>query len=226
MRNTDRRRNNSHVPRVFNPKPTNPKDAVGGGKLPVDLVPDTMVVFASLGFLEGALKYGKYNWRVAGVRLSIYWSAFERHRMKFCAGEWADMKTGVPHLSSMLACIAIIVDAYLAGKLNDDRPPALANLSSFIDSLSTNVEDLKRQFAEHHPHQYTISDHGNDSGKKSEGEGGRPAEAVRGVLPEAGTKRDGRTRARLPRNASRIRVRHRNQGAGEVPYDPADQHDS
>lgn len=138
-------------------KPTNPKDAVGSDKLPLHLVPSALNIYASLAFLEGALKYGCYNWRVAGVRMSIYLAALERHFQKFKDGEWADEKTGVPHLSSMLACIGIILDAKLVGKLTDDRPP-VAPTADLIASLEAHVPRLKELFKDHHPHQHTIQD--------------------------------------------------------------------
>lgn len=142
----------------YDHKLTNPKDHIGSSKLHLDLVPDSMVVFAAMGFLEGALKYGKYNWRVAGVRLSIYMAALERHRMKFMAGEWYDPKTKVPHLASMLACLGIVVDALASGKLNDDRPPAQPDLSLFIDKQTDLVAHLKDLFSDCNPHQHTIMD--------------------------------------------------------------------
>lgn len=141
-------------------KPTNPKDAIGSTKLPVHLVPDTLIAFASLAFLEGALKYGKYNWRVAGVRMSIYLDAFERHRMKFANGEWADQTTGVPHLASMIACLGIILDAKTCGKLTDDRPPR-APVSELIDDSVALIAHLQKLFADHTPHQNTIEDERN-----------------------------------------------------------------
>jgi hypothetical protein len=64
-------------------KPTNPKDAIGTEKLPMHLIPGSAKATMALAFLEGALKYGKYNWRVAGVRASIYLDAMERHLEKF-----------------------------------------------------------------------------------------------------------------------------------------------
>jgi Domain of unknown function (DUF5664) len=139
-------------------KATNPKDAMGMTKLPIDLVPDTAVMYMALAFLEGALKYGKYNWRIAGVRWSIYEAAFERHRMKLRSGEWADPKTNVPHMASMMACLAIILDAKACGKLVDDRPPRAPALSQMIDDMTSNVAHLKEVFKEHNPHQYTIED--------------------------------------------------------------------
>lgn len=142
----------------MNSKDTNPKDAIGQTKLPLDLVPDTAIAYMAMAFLEGALKYGRYNWRIAGVRWSIYQSAFERHRMKVTAGEWADPKTGVPHLASMMACLAIILDAYTCGKLIDDRPPSCLGVSSLIDGMSGDVARLKDVFKDFSPHQYTIQD--------------------------------------------------------------------
>ena len=50
-------------------KASNPKDAIGSRKLMLHVVPSTVDIYAALGFTEGALKYGKFNWRVAGVRL-------------------------------------------------------------------------------------------------------------------------------------------------------------
>lgn len=138
-------------------KPTNPKDAIGSAKLPLHLVPDSAKAYMALAFLEGALKYGTHNWRAAGVRSSIYRSALDRHIMKWWNGEWADPKTRVPHLANALACIAILLDAELVGKLNDDRPPK-ARLTEMIDSAEGTVAYLKELFAEHSPRHYTIKD--------------------------------------------------------------------
>lgn len=138
-------------------KPSNPKEGIGETKLPLHLVPDTAIALESMAFLEGALKYGKYNWRAAGVRISTYLDAFDRHHRKFKNGEWADPKTRVPHLASMRACLGIIIDAYVCGKLTDDRPPA-APVSQLIDSLVPDIAHLKELFKDYHPHQHTILD--------------------------------------------------------------------
>jgi len=138
-------------------KHTNPKDRIGSSKLPLDLVPDTIKVYASLAFLEGALKYGTCNWRAVGVRSSIYKAAAERHLMKWWNGEDYDPKTGVPHLASAIACLGIILDAELCGKLTDDRPPS-APMSDLIDDYSNVVVGLKELFNDHNPRHYTIQD--------------------------------------------------------------------
>lgn len=143
-------------------KPTNPKDRIGSTKLPLDLVPSTVKTYAALAFLEGALKYGAYNWREAGVRVSIYKAALERHLDKFWNGEWADPKTNVPHLASVIACAGIILDANLAGKVDDDRPPPI-NLGKHIEDSDKIVANLKEMFKEHDPKHWTIKDGKKDN---------------------------------------------------------------
>lgn len=138
-------------------KPTNPKDVIGSGKLPLELVPDTATAYMALSFLEGALKYGRFNWRIAGVRASIYAAAMRRHLNKWWNGEDADPKTEVHHLASVMACCAIILDAKLVGKLTDDRPPRAA-MGALIASLEATAARLRETFAEHNPKQYTIAD--------------------------------------------------------------------
>lgn len=142
-------------------KPTNPKDAIGVSKAPMHLVPGSAKAYLAMAFLEGALKYGKYNWRIAGVRASIYLDAMERHMEKFKNGEDVDQATKVPHLASVMACCAIILDADLVGKLNDDRPPR-ADVSKLIDGLSDHVAYLKDLYKDESPHQYTLDDTTDD----------------------------------------------------------------
>lgn len=140
-----------------NIKDTNPKDIVGQTKCPLDVVPDTISVEAAPAFLEGALKYGRYNWRVSGVRASVYKSALERHIKKWWNGENYDEDTHVKHLANAIACLGIILDAELCGKLEDDRPPK-APLSSLINQQTTLVEHLKIIFKDATPKHYTIHD--------------------------------------------------------------------
>lgn len=128
-------------------KATNPKDAVGSTKLPLDLVPDTLSAFAAASFAEGASKYGSYNWRVSGVRASIYKAALERHLKKWWNGEDCDAVTKVPHLASVIACAAIILDAGVVGKLNDDRPPKVD-----LDTVIKGLEETVRHVYSIHAH--------------------------------------------------------------------------
>lgn len=142
---------------ISNWKETNPKDMVGQTKAPLDLVPDILAVEASLAFLEGALKYGRYNWRICGIRSSIYHSALKRHIKKWWNGEDRDPQTRVKHLANAIACLGILLDAELCGKLTDDRPPR-APIGRAIDDLIPDIQHLKELFKSYTPKQYTIED--------------------------------------------------------------------
>jgi hypothetical protein len=145
------------TPQASDSKPTNPKDAIGSTKLPLNLVPDSLTAYAALSFAEGASKYGSYNWRVAGVRASIYKAALERHLKKWWNGEECDPKTKVPHLASVIACAAIILDADLAGKLTDDRPPKVP-MGQLIDGMEGIVKGLYEMHKDMKPHHHTALD--------------------------------------------------------------------
>jgi hypothetical protein len=137
-------------------KQTNPKDQVGVKKLSMHLVPSAVNILASLAFTEGALKYGKYNWRVAGVRYSVYLDAIHRHLAKLQEGDDQDPETLVPHLASIIACCGILADAGWAGKLTDDRPPA-QSVEEQLDDAAVITAHLKELFKDRSPTQYTIS---------------------------------------------------------------------
>ena len=141
----------------YDKKLTNPKDSIGSKKLPLHLVPDTLSIMACPSFLEGALKYGQFNWRIYGVKLSIYISALERHLKKYKNGEERDPRTLVHHMSSVIACAAIILDAEACGMLNDDRPPRHPT-SEMIDGMMDHIAFLKELYKDQHPHQNTHED--------------------------------------------------------------------
>src|SRR5262249_21310444 len=105
-------------------KPSNPKQSFGDKKVALGLVPDTAIIQQNLAFLEGAMKYGQYNWRVAGVKASTYNRAIRRHLSKWWNGQDRDPHTLVMELASIRACCGILIDAAVSGLLNDDRPPA------------------------------------------------------------------------------------------------------
>jgi len=139
--------------------PDNPKDAIGAGKLPLHLWPTTATAVGCLGFLEGALKYGRQNFRAIGVRSSIYYDAARRHLDAWWEGEDISPDAGVPHLASVLACIAIIVDAQAHGKLNDDRAFSIdRKYRELVERLTPEVNRLRKLFADKEPKHYTLGD--------------------------------------------------------------------
>lgn len=104
-------------------KDTNPKDAVGIAKVPFSTVPTQVVGELGLAMMEGALKYGRHNFRVAGVRASVYYDAALRHLAAFWEGQDIDPDSGLPHVVKAMACMAVLRDSQIQGNWNDDRPP-------------------------------------------------------------------------------------------------------
>lgn len=139
-------------------KETNPKDAVGSDKLPLHLWPASASALGSIGMLNGMLKYGRANFRSAGIRPTIYLDACKRHLDAWLEGEELDPDDGVPHLAAALACIAIIVDARIAGAFNDDRNFAGENYREFISNLTQLVPLLKEHHSGKDPKHFTIKD--------------------------------------------------------------------
>lgn len=126
-------------------KDTNPKDRVASSRLDLSLFPATARAYGALAMTEGDLKYGGYNYRIAGVKASIYYAAANRHLDKWFNGEWADQKTGVPHLASALACIGVLIDAIECNKLNDDRPPK-CSMDTLLENMEEKVIHLQKLF--------------------------------------------------------------------------------
>lgn len=142
----------------MNDKLSNPKDTIGNDKLPLHLWPTTATAMGSIGLLEGAVKYGRLNWRHTGVRASIYIDACKRHLDAWMEGEETAPDSGVPHLANALACLAIIVDAQAAGKLTDDRNFAGHGYRKLVEHLTPHVARLKAMHAERKVKHYTIGD--------------------------------------------------------------------
>jgi hypothetical protein len=111
---------------------TNPKDLIGAKKPSLSKVPPAAVLYTALAMMNGADKYGAFNFRSSRVIASIYVDACKRHLDAWFDGEECASDSGVPHLGHAMACIAIIVDCIENGNLCDDRPPA-GNMSALID---------------------------------------------------------------------------------------------
>lgn len=153
--------------RVLGPKipyqlPDNPKDLVAQTKLDLSLIPETLIVEVGLAFYEGALKYGRYNWRMRPVKASVYLSAADRHILKYKAGEERDPLTGTLHLAYTICCVAIIIDADKYGTLVDDRAPRgrlNPNIAKQMDTeVMKRIKHLKNLFKDEKPKQFTIGD--------------------------------------------------------------------
>lgn len=150
------------------PSNPNPKDIVGSDKIPFHLWPETASLLGSLALLDGALKYGRSNWRAVGVRASIYVDAIRRHLTAWFEGQDMDTDSGLPHLAHVLACVAILVDADAHGQLNDDRQFKKSDgYLKLLEASTPFVKALKERHADKSPKHYTIGDNnaGDDSAK-------------------------------------------------------------
>lgn len=139
-------------------KLTNPKDAVGSDKLPVHLWPMSATAFGCIGLLNGMLKYGRVNWREAGIRPSIYVDAIVRHVTDWFEGEDFDPQDGVHNLSGALASLAILVDALVTDQLNDDRNYNGKGWRIARTEMEPHVARLKQLHALQAPKHWTIRD--------------------------------------------------------------------
>jgi len=127
--------------KLIETKPTNPKDAIGSKKVSPSCVPSHVLMSVSLAMLEGAIKYGRHNYRVAGVRASIYYDAALRHLMAWWEGQDVDPDSNLFHLDKCIACLVVLKDALVNSKLNDDRPPAMIN-QEWVQELNKKAEEL------------------------------------------------------------------------------------
>lgn len=103
-------------------KDTNPKDLVGQTKAQMWLIPPASKIAEAEAMTDGAKKYGPYNWREKGVRVSVYISAIERHLMDYLDGQDVAEDSGVHHLGHIKACCGILLDSIAQGNIVDDRP--------------------------------------------------------------------------------------------------------
>lgn len=106
-------------------KPTNPKDALGTKKVPYSTLSAPVIAECALGMMEGALKYGRHNYRAIGVRGSVYYDAARRHLDQWWEGEDFDpeSKAGLHHITKAITSLIVLRDAIINQKFTDDRPP-------------------------------------------------------------------------------------------------------
>lgn len=129
-------------------KDTNPKDACGVKKVPFSVLSPRVLAQMALGMQEGALKYGRFNWRKKKVLASVYFDATLRHLFAWYEGEDFDPETlcyeecliegmhneegamcearkemAIHHITKAMTSLHVLLDAILLGLLIDDRPP-------------------------------------------------------------------------------------------------------
>lgn len=125
----------------------NPKDSVGCKKVPMSVIPANVMLEVSIGMMEGALKYGRHNYRKSGVAASIYYDACMRHLMGFWEGEDIDPDSELSHITKAISTLVVLRDGMLNDMWFDDRPPKLHNKKWLIE-LNERVVKLLEKYPE------------------------------------------------------------------------------
>ena len=132
------------TPPKYVKKDTNPKDALGIAKVPFSTVPAEVIAEVGLAMLEGALKYGRHNFRDVGVRASVYYDALFRHLTAWWEGQDVDPDSGLSHLVKAMACLAVLRDSQIRENWTDDRPPKIPG--DWIKDLNTKAAALLEKY--------------------------------------------------------------------------------
>lgn len=119
----------------------NPKDIHGFKKVDLSLIPDIAVYHGAHAFVDGAIKYGPYNWRDNAVQARVYIAAAQRHISYWATGEETAADSEVHHLGHAIACLAILLDAQTTGNLLDNR----AKNASLVRAMEAMNQIVKRR---------------------------------------------------------------------------------
>ncbi|MBK9497326.1 MAG: hypothetical protein IPO08_22960 [Xanthomonadales bacterium] len=160
-----------HMAETFGNKdvPTsNPKDAVGVRKVAFSVLPWRVLHRVALAMLEGALKYGRHNYRAAGARASVYFDAVvARHLSDWWEGTDIDPDSGLHHIDKAIAGLMVLRDSMLQGNFIDDRPMLGPDDALDFEKLNKLAASLHDKHADKSPRHYTIKDSAKDEQDKA-----------------------------------------------------------
>ncbi|MDH1266730.1 DUF5664 domain-containing protein [Rhizobium pusense] len=130
-------------------KESNPKDNFGIKKWrQFTTVPLTVLCEVGVAMLEGHKKgYGRHNYRVSGVKASVYVDAAMGHIMQWWEGEDIDDDSKLSHITKAISSLVVLRDAMIEQQLNDDRPPK-ANLEAVRAELQRVVDEMFEKYPE------------------------------------------------------------------------------
>lgn len=143
-------------------KDTNPKDAIGTAKWrQFFCVPMQVLWEVGVGMLEGTLKYGRHNYRGAGVRASVYIDAAMGHIQSWVEGEDVDKDSDLSHITKAICSLFVLRDAMMNDMWVDDRPPKIKDLDALRDRLQGIVDKNFERYADKDPHHYSEAEDGS-----------------------------------------------------------------
>lgn len=136
-----------HVPYIPPKKDGNPKDAIGSNKVGFSALPWRVLLGVSMAMSEGAFKYGRHNYRIAGLKASVYFDAvLARHLTPWWEGEDIDAASGLHHMDKAIAGLMCIRDSILNGNWIDDRPPSTTTIGAEILHYNSKMEELIEKY--------------------------------------------------------------------------------
>lgn len=136
----------------------NPKDVVGSRKAPKSTVSVPVMAEVGVAMLEGALKYGRHNYRLSAIRSSIYYDAVNRHLDAWWEGQDIDPDSNLSHITKAIAALTVLRDAQITGKVIDDRPPCTVDIGAFFADLNIKTTKLWDRYGDRNPKHVTIDD--------------------------------------------------------------------
>lgn len=140
-------------------KDGNPKTQFGAVKPGLHSVPPMPLYEYGLAHMQGALKYGHYNWRDDPVSVSTYTEAAKRHIDLFLEGQKNASDTGIHNLAHAMCCLSILMDAEFCNTLIDDRKKTILHGKSdfspadafdkWLDDNKERVTKIKKEWTGH-----------------------------------------------------------------------------
>jgi len=145
-------------------KDTNPKDSVGCTKPPLHCIPTPVLFEVGMAMFEGGWKYREANYRVIGVRSSIYYDAALRHLLAWWEGEDIDPASGISHVAKAISGLCVLRDCQMQAEngsgvdYKDDRPPkSHVPMSKLEDQFKAMLSRLQAEHGDRKP-PYTQAD--------------------------------------------------------------------
>lgn len=149
----------------MNKKDGNPKDSIGAAKWRHYMsVPRQVLWEIGIAMLEGAVKYGRHNYRVKGVLASVYLDAAMGHIDQFIEGEDIDTDSGLSHITKAITSLIVLRDGMMNDFWVDDRPPKIANIELVRNTLQLRTDELFEKYKDTEVKIYSEVD--DDSGYK------------------------------------------------------------
>lgn len=135
---------NVKIPTVSKATGSNPKDIIGSTKAAMCYLSAVARAHAVNAMMDGAGKYGPYNWRAKRITAMNYVHAAVRHLDLWVEGEERADDSGAHHLGHAIASLSILLDAQAHGCLIDDRPTGSPKILKEVHDIVRKDEAMRK----------------------------------------------------------------------------------